>query len=198
MSSRSTSRHLTMRPKLILTSASLLHIERARSALIADGKVVLGGYLSPVHDKYGKQGLASFSSRLRMLELATANSPWLMVDAWEANQADASSTYTVVKHLSSVVPNATIVLVCGADLVHSMQDPSRWIPKNVHELLDCATLCVLYRQGSPPPPNTLSDRNGVARPLIHVDAPFLHGSSTDVRYVRFSWFVFHDGVLHLV
>lgn len=44
------------------------------------GYDVLGGYLSPVHEGYGKPGLASAEQRCAMAEAAAATSPLVMVD----------------------------------------------------------------------------------------------------------------------
>ncbi len=44
------------------------------------GYDVLGGYLSPVNDGYGKPGLLPAAHRLRMCELAADAAPAVMVD----------------------------------------------------------------------------------------------------------------------
>lgn len=47
------------------------------------GMDVLGGYMSPVHGAYGKQGLEATHHRINMCHLAAASSPVVMVDEWE-------------------------------------------------------------------------------------------------------------------
>lgn len=44
------------------------------------GYDVLGGYMSPVNDGYGKPGLLPAAHRLRMCELAADAAPAVMVD----------------------------------------------------------------------------------------------------------------------
>ncbi|CAZ85015.1 unnamed protein product [Tuber melanosporum] len=62
---------------------------------------VVGGYLSPVSDRYNKAGLASAAHRVRMCELACdETSDWLMVDPWEAVQPEYQPTAVVLDHIS--------------------------------------------------------------------------------------------------
>lgn len=149
--------------------------EQTRVELEKMGKVIVGGYISPVHDGYGKAELASSKARIEMLQLATRSSTWLMVDEWEANQSSSSPTYMVAEHLQSIV-GTPIIFVCGADLAHSMQDATRWPPSNVRRLLSITKICVLRREGSPEPPSSL-----LGQELIIVDVPKLPGSSSEVR-----------------
>lgn len=146
---------------------------------------VLAAYFSPVHDDYAKPDLAPSSARIRMLELASADRPWLSVDVREASQSTVSPSFVVAEHLAARTPNATVFFVCGADLVHSMRDPAKWPPRNVHRLLDAAHICVLRREGSEEPPQALHDKDGCLRRLLLVDMPAIPGSSTEVRYVSF-------------
>lgn len=113
---------------------------------------VMGGYFSPVSDAYKKAGLASaehryvqlyiystfvtanIPCRLRMCELGAAESPWLMVDPWEARQAEYVPTAQVLDHFEHEInevlggaekPDGTrvkcrILLLAGADLIQTM------------------------------------------------------------------------------
>ena len=70
---------------------TILHtrlLEVCRDELRKRGVEVVGGYLSPVNDRYSKQGLgaASAAHRVAMCELAVQSSDWIMVDDWEARQ----------------------------------------------------------------------------------------------------------------
>ena len=58
-----------------------------------------GGYLSPVHDGYGKPELLPSATRLQLLRASLQSSDWLMVDDWEANQAHYSRTVPVLKSI---------------------------------------------------------------------------------------------------
>lgn len=59
---------------------------------------VVAGLLSPVHDKYGKEGLASANERIQMLQLAVASNPWIHVSEWETQQDDWLPTREVLQY----------------------------------------------------------------------------------------------------
>ena len=61
------------------------------------GHQVLGGYLSPVGNRYNKPGLAEARHRVEMTRLAAESSEFLMVDAWEAMQPDYVRTLHVLR-----------------------------------------------------------------------------------------------------
>ena len=88
---------------------------------MSDEYEVVGGYMSPVSDRYNKAGLASAShrylpppprrlrahancfarERLRMCELACEEtSEWIMVDQWEAIQPEYQPTALVLDHVA--------------------------------------------------------------------------------------------------
>jgi hypothetical protein len=83
-----------------LTAALGLAVsEMARDHLHAmTDHVVIGGYLSPVSDAYGKLGLASRIHRMRMAELGAWSSGWLSVDGWEAASARWRRSLEVLQH----------------------------------------------------------------------------------------------------
>eukprot|EP00898_Chlorokybus_atmophyticus_P007187 jgi/Chlat1/746/Chrsp104S08609 len=68
------------------TYMHLRMFELARDELELRGFDVIGGYLSPVNDAYGKKGLVAGHHRLAMCERAVADSTWLMVDRWELRE----------------------------------------------------------------------------------------------------------------
>jgi NAD+ synthetase len=79
-------------------------MEQCKVAVEANGGVVLGGYLSPSHDRYvnGKLANQSLSGRhrLRLCELATKSSDWIMADGWEALELRYPVNFTdVIIHL---------------------------------------------------------------------------------------------------
>ncbi|CAI5521477.1 unnamed protein product [Closterium sp. Naga37s-1] len=65
------------------TIMHLRMLEMAHDALQDRGWDVIGAYMSPVNDHYGKQGLAPAKERVTMCQLACADSPFIMVDPWE-------------------------------------------------------------------------------------------------------------------
>ena len=106
----------------------LMMMENAKKELENRGRTVLGGYISPSHDKYvfGKYKDVLFldtSHRLRLCEKAVAHSDWLMSDPWEARFNDVPITYTDVitrleaylaKHLHVNFP-VVVFYVFGGD-----------------------------------------------------------------------------------
>ncbi|KAM0791210.1 hypothetical protein ACM66B_005691 [Microbotryomycetes sp. NB124-2] len=120
---------------------------------------VVGGYLSPVNDRYLKPGLASATHRLNMCNLAVQDmSEWIMVDSWEAKQPDYTPTAQVLDHfdheLNTVRGGADVVisdpdtgetriekrriqikLLAGSDLIMTMSEPGVWAEKDLHHIL---------------------------------------------------------------
>lgn len=116
---------------------------------------VVGGYLSPVNDKYNKLGLASAKHRVAMCDQAVSDtSDWLMVDPWEARQPRYLPTAQVLDHfdheLNTVRGGADVVvrdartgetrvekrrvrimLLAGSDLILTMSEPGVWAEKDV-------------------------------------------------------------------
>lgn len=120
---------------------------------------VIGGYLSPVNDRYRKLGLASAKHRVAMCDAAVDDtSDWLMVDPWEARQPRYLPTAQVLDHFDhelntvrggadvEVVDPRTgeqrtekrrvrIMLLAGSDLILTMSEPGVWAEKDVRRLL---------------------------------------------------------------
>lgn len=113
---------------------------------------MLGGFLSPANDHYGKRGLLAASRRLAMCELAVQQSHWLRVDAWESLQPQYQRTHVVAERLESILASyckapVQVFLACGVDFVHGMSDPNRWKPDSVRSLLKVVRVLVLPRDG---------------------------------------------------
>lgn len=101
-------------------------MEIARQALVAQGKSVIGGYLSPSHDSYvgpkcGSQALSAVH-RWRLTEEAVKDSDWLMVCPWEALGTPSMLNFTeVMVRLQSYLQehtgngNIEVAYVFGAD-----------------------------------------------------------------------------------
>jgi len=123
---------------------------------------VMGGYFSPVSDAYKKAGLASAEHRLRMCELGAAESPWLMVDPWEARQAEYVPTAQVLDHFEHEInevlggaekPDGTrvkcrILLLAGADLIQTMSTPGVWSDNDLDHILGRYGAFVVERTGT--------------------------------------------------
>ncbi|KAJ3211878.1 hypothetical protein HDU67_004203 [Dinochytrium kinnereticum] len=95
---------------------------------------IMGGYFSPVSSAYKKEGLARNKHRVRMCELAVADSDWLMVDGWEAAQPVSQRTAVVMQHFDRYINeegkggvvlrngerrSIRILLIAGGDLIQS-------------------------------------------------------------------------------
>lgn len=129
---------------------TLMHLrmlELARQHLVLS-RMVVGGYLSPVHDAYGKAQLLSASHRVEMCRLSVEDSDWLMVDSWEAlEQQDYTRTVVVLQSIKdrlqkalthiNTSANIQLMLVCGADVLLTMCDPTIW----QQDLLEVGRLC---------------------------------------------------------
>ncbi|PWW75173.1 Nucleotidylyl transferase [Tuber magnatum] len=139
---------------------------------------VVGGYLSPVSDRYNKAGLASAAHRVRMCELACdETSDWLMVDPWEAGQPEYQPTAVVLDHISYeinhnlggipypppplqstdylTVPTTTtprkparLMLLGGSDLLQTMSQPGVWSQSDLNHILTTHGLFIIERSGS--------------------------------------------------
>ncbi|KIJ55090.1 hypothetical protein M422DRAFT_63292 [Sphaerobolus stellatus SS14] len=124
---------------------------------------VMGGYLSPVSDKYIKPGLLSSFHRVNMCELATENtSSWLMVDPWEAFQPEYQRTAVVLDHFDheinevfggvvtdeGVRKNVRVMLLAGSDLIATMSEPGVWAPEDLEHILGRYGTFIVERAGT--------------------------------------------------
>jgi len=123
---------------------------------------ILGGYLSPVSDKYKKPGLLSAEHRVNMCTLgAEDTSTWLMVDHWEAFQ-DYQRTAVVLDHfdyhINTVLGgartadgeqrNIRIMLLAGSDLISTMSEPGVWSYSDLDHILGRYGTFIVERAGS--------------------------------------------------
>jgi nicotinamide mononucleotide adenylyltransferase len=140
----------------------------ARDYLHGTGQFeVLGGYMSPVSDKYGKADLAPAHHRVRMCELALENgaNDWVTVDAWEAMLDHHSPTARVMERFSAAlnvdggVPTINaegveerrpirVMLLAGTDLIKSMQVPGLWEPDDIRRIVGDFGCVVVERAGT--------------------------------------------------
>ncbi|GJQ10554.1 hypothetical protein GpartN1_g2839.t1 [Galdieria partita] len=133
-----------------VTLAHLILMESAYNFAHYNGLQVLGGYLSPVHDSYGKEGLITSRQRLEMCRLAVEDSTWLMVDDWECCRSEYSPTFLVMEHFRSQLDRlygvqVQLAFVCGSDLYRSLFNPDIWPKGHVERLLDTVSLFVIPR-----------------------------------------------------
>jgi len=134
------------------------------------GYDVLGCYISPVSDAYGKPGLAPARERLAMCDIAAATSPHVMVDRWEASRGGYTRTLQVLRHVQEELARSLqaaagqqqqapggqqqqqqvevprVTLLCGADVLESMTRPGVWVQPDV--LLREHGAVVVVREGT--------------------------------------------------
>lgn len=104
---------------------------------------IIGGYFSPVSDAYNKKDLASAVHRVKMCELSVESSDWIMVDTWESLQASYQPTVVVLNHFYYCLNKELckgdrpiqVRLLCGSDLLESMNRPGIWAPEDIDEIV---------------------------------------------------------------
>jgi nicotinamide mononucleotide adenylyltransferase len=96
------------------------------------GLDVIGAYMSPVHDKYGKKGLLPSNHRAEMAKECDKDSNWISFDPWEMEQNDWSRTRVALEHFDKMVKknqlypeNVRVVFICGADVLDSFNVPGK-------------------------------------------------------------------------
>ncbi|KAK3864161.1 hypothetical protein Pcinc_030131 [Petrolisthes cinctipes] len=92
---------------------------------------VVAGLMSPVHDKYGKEGLVNAGDRVQMLRLALNSSAWVHVSEWETQQDDWTPTREVVQYHQTMI-QAT-VRSAGSS---SSSSSSAGVPQQGREVID--------------------------------------------------------------
>ena len=131
--------------------------ELARDFLHKTGRYeVVKGIISPVHDNYAKKGLIPSSHRVAMLRLSLESSNWIYLSDWETKQKEWILTNSVLQHLQKELdieykdnlPTPRVVLLCGADLLHSFVTPGLWASKDLDEILENNGIVVISREDS--------------------------------------------------
>lgn len=129
----------------------MLLIELARDHLADHSMQVIGGFVSPVNDAYKKPDLIPASHRIEMCKLALLDHDWVQVDCWEAEQSDWQTTVQVLaslRHRLDKFNGARVMLVSGADLVHSFQVPGLWAAEDQERIVRDHGLVVIERTGT--------------------------------------------------
>ncbi|KIJ65934.1 hypothetical protein HYDPIDRAFT_110041 [Hydnomerulius pinastri MD-312] len=123
---------------------------------------IIGGYLSPVSDKYKKPGLLNAHHRVNMCTLAAEQtSSWLMIDSWEAFQ-NYQRTAVVLDHFDYEINtvlggvqtqagdhrNVRVMLLAGSDLISTMSEPGVWSLDDLDHILGRYGTFIIERAGS--------------------------------------------------
>lgn len=134
-----------------VTYMHLRMFELARDHLRSLNKKVnvVKGYLSPVSDAYGKQGLLSSTHRLEMLKRATLTSDWIDVLPWECEQNGWTPTAKVLdqyyESLNCAEKNIRLLLLCGADVLESFSVKGLWKEADIKSIIQKHGLIVISR-----------------------------------------------------
>lgn len=89
---------------------------------------VVGAFVSPVNDAYGKAGLAPFPVRLEACRIAVSDDPFVAVDDWEGRQDAYVRTFYVLEHIHKHVTawldaSATAEQAAGVGAVDAPESP---------------------------------------------------------------------------
>jgi len=135
-----------------VTYMHLRMFEQAKDFAITNKLNLIGGYFSPVSDAYKKQGLAEGKHRLKMTQLAVESSEWVEVDTWEAQQETYQTTIAVLDRINYALngkdqkgDRIEVFLLCGADLLESMNKPGVWANEDIDDIMKSYGLMVLER-----------------------------------------------------
>lgn len=142
------------------TLAHLRVLELVRQEFFRQGIDVLGAYLSPVNDEYNKTALLSSDHRVSMCQHAAEGSDFIMVDTWESKQKEYKRTQYVLQSIDRRIERQfsarseeleampRTVLVCGGDLLESMNRPDVWDQDLLEKLLSEHGVACVSRKGS--------------------------------------------------
>jgi nicotinamide mononucleotide adenylyltransferase len=146
---------------------------------------VVGAFLSPVNDAYGKAGLASFTQRAEICEVMLKDDPLVALDRWEGLQDAYVRSYYVMCHIRNAVlthygpalpaDRLDVYLVCGGDLFETFYRPNCWNLALLRKIFDEFRLAVAFRVGSQ---NPLTVMKNTVDPITSSQEP---GESLDLR-----------------
>ena len=147
-----------------ITNLHLRMFEMAVDKLSEDGLMeIMGGFYSPVSDRYMKPGLAAATHRVRMCELACERtSTWLSVDSWETLQPVYTPTARVLDHFDEEINGklngvrtpsgeyrrVKVMLLAGGDLIESMGEPGVWSDEDLHHIIGKHGCLIVERTGT--------------------------------------------------
>lgn len=114
-----------------------------------------------------EQARATADERLQMIKYAIQTNPYFSVHPIEINRSGESYTFATMQQLRKVHPNVEFYFIIGADMVEYLP---HW--KNINELVNIVKFVGVRRHGY----CLTTDY-----PMIHVDIPDIHISSTDIR-----------------
>ncbi|XP_047740667.1 uncharacterized protein LOC108674122 isoform X2 [Hyalella azteca] len=88
---------------------------------------VIAGLISPVHDKYGKEGLAGSNDRCQMVRLALTSSTWIHLSDWETRQEEWTPTREVLQYHQDLMDSAVNGNLDGSVKRQRMDNSVPWL-----------------------------------------------------------------------
>ena len=157
--------------------------------------IAVGGFISPVNDKYGKADLAPFASRRSVCELAFRDNDWVTVEAWEGTRDAYQPTFKVLTYLrntvrehyvstaateeeKALVAKIELYFLCGGDLFGTFYRSGVWELDLLERIFTEFRLLVVSREGVADPLDTIAAHT---EPLTHPSSP---GTALDLRLFR--------------
>lgn len=121
--------------------------EEAKIHMEKNGYSVLGGIISPVHQKYEKKTLAPQHDRIHMAQLAVSDHPWVIVSTYECDQEDWTPTTKVLNHYANDVKNIKVMFLCGGDVLETFPNINQdgtpvWCPTDQIDILKNGMVCI--------------------------------------------------------
>ncbi|KAG8342363.1 nicotinamide mononucleotide adenylyltransferase [Trypanosoma vivax] len=168
--------------------------------------LLAGGFLSPVNDLYGKEGLNQFKKRAEICKAAVSGHPSLSLDEWEGRQSHYVRTVFVLEHLQQEVQRwyevkaepsveqlqwvqrnpIRVLFLCGGDLFASFLQPGCWSVPLLKRLLDQFDIFVVRRPGTPGCQallekcgSVIEGRDEESGDIVHLDLSTYHYNETE-------------------
>ena len=150
------------------------HLQLARDALAAFSLREVR--FVPAAAPWQKGALTDAAHRAHMVELAIADEPRFVLDMREVERGGTSYTIDTLRELRTALPDATLLLIIGADQFEHFDTWRAW-----QEIATLATIAVARRAGAPLRPGSAAAtllETGQAREfaMTAVDA-----SASDIR-----------------
>lgn len=106
------------------TYMHLRMFEIARDYIHSQGLgTIVGGFVSPVHDAYGKKDLVAAHHRISMLKLALRSSGWIKISEWETQQSGWTRTKMSLQYHQDAINRHL-----SQDFI---TDPPSWLPDDI-------------------------------------------------------------------
>eukprot|EP00291_Cryptomonas_curvata_P011473 CAMPEP_0172177666 /NCGR_PEP_ID=MMETSP1050-20130122/15578_1 /TAXON_ID=233186 /ORGANISM="Cryptomonas curvata, Strain CCAP979/52" /LENGTH=256 /DNA_ID=CAMNT_0012850241 /DNA_START=6 /DNA_END=776 /DNA_ORIENTATION=+ len=141
-----------MHTRIFETARDFLHIDQSERKI-----QIVGGFMSPVHELYGKKSLydsAFTPHRVELVKLAVESSDWIQCDEWEVKQKEWTRTKIVMDRFTTELnkkfegKKVRVMFLCGADILGSMSTPGIFIPEDIRVILEYGIVCIKRKDSS--------------------------------------------------